>query len=518
MLRLPVVALSIVGLVRAGPDWLESEQHILLQQRQNHSNPKAVSAQDIIDKHFAGIPNGGSYVRSNLIDLDGFGLGDPTVIRNRKYKTAAWACSTIDFKSFLGTGADNEMVKQIMDHLHLTEYCGLHEGGGSAPTDPTCRAFWAAMKAHLKLQNLGFDPVFKRMAIVNWYVNEPGHFPSWGSGDGVTVKYSGGKFAGVTINDPNAVSGYAFCDIMYTILRQNFDQAGRAQCAPTAVLTAMASTNPAGAMKMGLELFWTGTIKSIPKDEGCPFIYSDAPPGVIPFAENQPGTEGSDGQPLSIGECLGNAGDCKVATGNPFTNAGLQGMWAIRMSARRDFLQSGRSCAEEKRHAYVSYPGMGPHYRQLHDGFSPAQTAGAMQAVFGTQYIRNDVVEANRPSEKTALDKICSSKGGATVSLASSLLFAVLKDERGGRIGMTEENPWRLDGATHRCGDKGYGNDSDHAAYIEKCTGDVVTMWTWTGRLYFTRNAVLLWGMSCHKRYLAIESFRLVPEPRGVLR
>ncbi|CAE7356481.1 unnamed protein product [Symbiodinium sp. CCMP2592] len=504
MIHVPVVLLSVVSLVRAGPDWLESEQQNLLQLAQNHSTPKSGSAQDIIDKHFAGIPAGGGYVRSNLISQDE--TEDP----GRSFKTAAWACSSIDFTSFRGTGVDKGVgVKLIMDNL-----------------DPTCRAFWAAMNAHLELQQLGFDPVFKRMAVVNWYANRPGHFPSWGSGDGVTVKYSGGKFESVTINDPNAVSGYAFCDIMYTILRQNFDQAGRGQCSPTAVLTAKASTNPAGAMKMGLELFWTGTINGTPKNEGCPFIYSDTPPGVIPFAENQPGTEGSDGQPLSIGSdgCSGNSADCQVAEGSPFTNAGLQGMFAIRMSARRDFLSSGRSCAEDDHHAYVSYPGMGPRFRKLADGFYPDQIASVMNAAFGRWFnIRTEYVEANRPSEKAALNKICSSKGGAVVLIPSTLLSAVLWDERGGGIGMTEENPWRQDGATYQCGDyindeENFNNDPDHSVYIDKCTGDVVSMWSWTGRFYFTRKALLFWGGGgCHERWLAIYDFHLVPGPEETL-
>ena len=91
----------------------------------------------------------------------------------------------------------------------------------------------------------------------------------------------------------------------------------------------------------------------------------------------------------------------------------------------------------------------------------------------GKQFnIRHEAVEANRPSEKTVLDKICSFKGGAVVGTSGSLLYAVTDDERGGG-----ENPWGLDGAIYHCGDEGIGdeyfnNDADHAVYI-----DVLGMW-----------------------------------------
>ena len=49
-----------------------------------------------------------------------------------------------------------------------------------------------------------------------------------------------------TIEEPNVVSGYAFCDIVVTVLRQNADQAGSGTCGLTVWLAALNILNPAG--------------------------------------------------------------------------------------------------------------------------------------------------------------------------------------------------------------------------------------------------------------------------------
>ena len=237
-------------------------------------------------------------------------------------------------------------------------YCGLHEGTGTANSDPTCRAFWAGMKAHIELQDLHFTPVFVNMAVVNWYADLPGHFPSWGSSDAVTVSYSEGKVRNVTIHQPNAVAPYAFCDIAYTTLRQNFDQAGRGQCVPTAVLAALAAVSPAGAIKTGLEMFWTGKPAHAEEDleaidPECTYIYHDMPPGVIPYKAGQPGALEKGALKMA---CSGNQADCTAAEGSPLTNAGFQGMWSIFMTAVNG--KKWSDCKEKNRNAWVKYPGM----------------------------------------------------------------------------------------------------------------------------------------------------------------
>ena len=103
-----------------------------------------------------------------------------------------------------------------------------------------------------------------------------------------------------------------------------------------------------------------------------------------------------------------------------------------------------------------------------------------------------DPVEASK-----ALDLICDSENGALVAMAGSLANSVQLDERQG-IGMSKDRPWTLEGATYPCGSHpDFTNDFDHAVYVDECydDGDVVSMWTWTGRLYVHRHAVLHWGI-----------------------
>lgn len=275
-------------------------------------------------------------------------------------------------------------------HTHTSQscsfaprYCGFYEGSGTANSDPTCRAFWAGMKAHIKLQDLHFTPVFVNMAVVNWYANLPGHFPSWGSSDAVTVSYSEGKVTNVTIHQPNAVAPYAFCEIAYTTLRQNFDQAGRGQCVPTAVLAALAAASPAGAIKLGLEMFWTGkpALADIDHvDPECTYIHHDMPPGIIPFKVGQPGALETGALKVA---CFGNQADCTAARGSPFTNAGFQGMWSIFMTATNGLRKSG-DCKEENRNAWVTYPGMDEkHFRSVHDTMPAKAAAWQIEMAFG---------------------------------------------------------------------------------------------------------------------------------------
>ncbi|CAJ1338908.1 unnamed protein product [Effrenium voratum] len=162
--------------------------------------------------------------------------------------------------------------------------------------------------------------------------------------------------------DKNAVSGYAFCDLVQGVLRQNADQAGTATCGPTAVLAALTQVNPAGAIKRGLEIFWTGTIPELPADaQPCEYLYSEVPPGVIPFLPGQPGTEGSAGRALLL-PCLGNEADCEQAVDAPNTQAGLQGMWSLMFGSASDRRKTG-GCSEN--YWYVRYPGRDPRENAL---------------------------------------------------------------------------------------------------------------------------------------------------------
>lgn len=86
------------------------------------------------------------------------------------------------FPKLLGfVGYENDKVKQLMEELQLTTFCGEVEGGGLTPEDPTCLAFWAGLKAHLELQE-SYEPVSF-------------HYETWllGSGRGCQVAVGDGS-------------------------------------------------------------------------------------------------------------------------------------------------------------------------------------------------------------------------------------------------------------------------------------------------------------------------------------
>lgn len=198
--------------------------------------------------------------------------------------------------------------------------------------------------------------------MVNWWQPWAGHYASWGDTPLVEVDYAHGEVKSWQVLDKNAVSGYAFCDLVQGVLRQNADQAGTATCGPTAVLAALTQVNPAGAIKRGLEIFWTGTIPELPADaQPCEYLYSEVPPGVIPFLPGQPGTEGSAGRALLL-PCLGNEADCEQAVDAPNTQAGLQGMWSLMFGSASDRRKTG-GCSEN--YWYVRYPGRDPRENAL---------------------------------------------------------------------------------------------------------------------------------------------------------
>jgi len=225
----------------------------------------------------------------------------------------------------------------------------------------------------------------------------------------VTVSYSEGKVTNVTIHQPNAVAPYAFCDIAYTTLRQNFDQAGRGQCAPAAVLAALATASPAGAIKLGLEMFWTGkpALAQIDHvDPECAYIHHDMPPGIIPFKVGQPGALETGALKVA---CFGNQADCTIADESPFTNAGFQGMWSIFITAKQGLRLSG-DCKEENRNAWVTYPGMDEkHFRSVKDDIKAGSYVWLIEMAFGQspefEEMPSDPVEASK-----ALDWICDSE------------------------------------------------------------------------------------------------------------
>jgi len=131
----------------------------------------------------------------------------------------------------------------------------------------------------------------------------------------------------VSMDDPNAVSGFAFCNIVQSVLRQNFAQVQTFTCGPTSILAAKSHLDPAGMIKSSLQLYWTGTLPELSNEHApCDYIREEVP-GVIPYSLGQPGFSGTS----SCIECT------------PLQNAGLQFMWSQTFNSMVNHLVT-KSC------------------------------------------------------------------------------------------------------------------------------------------------------------------------------
>lgn len=147
--------------------------------------------------------------------------------------------------------------------------------------------------------NFPSGPSFANHAVVGWtnHAHAPadstpstyelfGAFPSWINTSVDATWATENKDPSATFHklgkpfNYNAVTGWAICDIVRTVLQQNANQAGRGSCAPTAFLSSLSIGAPVHMLKMALEIFWTGKLESmLPAGTGypCDFVYDQLP-------------------------------------------------------------------------------------------------------------------------------------------------------------------------------------------------------------------------------------------------
>ena len=211
---------------------------------------------DIIDKHFAGINEG-----STLQTDDGsWVVMSPLVY-----------CSgdNIDYNDPTGT-ASQSVIQDLMDLPGLTSLCT------ATPTDPTCRATDAVFAAFAELESkFATGPAFAN------------YLPTWTNARMEAVRCRSGAFdlGTKTLNDKNGCNGWAMCDILTTVLTMSADQAETSTCGYVAVLTALSRANPAYALRIAVELIWTGSIREFSKampstaftSTGCDYVFHQLP-------------------------------------------------------------------------------------------------------------------------------------------------------------------------------------------------------------------------------------------------
>lgn len=196
-------------------------------------------------------------------------------------------CARLDYTSF--TGLDSSAVQDIQNAVGLTELCHRE--------DPTCKAFHAAFGALQELRELKVQPKMQNYSLVNWLQQEVG-FASWGSDSQVDVDYTSTPPTART-QDSSAGTGYAFCELVVTTLRQSNRQLFNS-CGPSSVLSALIMRSPVEAFRKGLQLYYTGTLPGLPAPT-CSYIY-DQQPGIMPFEAGQPGFSTFPGAELCPGD------------------------------------------------------------------------------------------------------------------------------------------------------------------------------------------------------------------------
>ena len=157
-------------------------------------------------------------------------------------------CSQIDFGSF--AGLNNTDLQSLIGALSLGELC--HQETGTLRDDPTCLAFWASIRAMIRLRDeFDADPLFWRYAAVNWYEGGMGWtnnnafqlnsygaaqsvavwhpdfymYPSWYSGiSNVNVTYSDGVEPTISLESPGDVAAWMLCEMLTTTLTVSNNQ------------------------------------------------------------------------------------------------------------------------------------------------------------------------------------------------------------------------------------------------------------------------------------------------------
>ncbi|CAE8668629.1 unnamed protein product [Polarella glacialis] len=221
-------------------------------------------------------------------------------------------CASLDYSSF--KGVDSKAVHQLQEKIGLNRLCKV--------SDPTCKAFDAALSAQQRILQLGERPRMQNYSLVNWVQNEVG-FPAWGSdpdGSRVGVDYSVSPPV-ADARDKTAGSGFALCELVTTTLQNSNFQLFNS-CGPTAVLAALIIRSPVQALKKGLQLFYTGTLPEL-SVQPCPYIYEQQP-GIMPYNASQPGFNKF---PAGTNMCPGEAVQAEGGTLGPCQAVGIQKMW-----------------------------------------------------------------------------------------------------------------------------------------------------------------------------------------------
>eukprot|EP00438_Fugacium_kawagutii_P005202 Skav217374 [mRNA] locus=scaffold5994:41102:42319:- [translate_table: standard] len=393
----------------------------------------------------------------------------------------------------------------MMHELGVDQYCG------QKPSDNTCLAIQAAIAASRALKAKGVKPRFANFAITRW-----GKYPSWTEGS-VTIEEpdSPNQPAVATVHDAAGVVGYGVCNILRNILTHSVNQYGTGTCGHVAVLSSLSWSAPAQAIKMGIRLFWTGTM--LQSFKVCENIYA-LQPGLAPL-----GNDYVDKPKKDLGDIQVCQADCDetVSKLGPMLSAGLTAMWTF---AQISHVKEVQSCpSPSKSILQVMYPGI--------EVEEPAKRLKFFKDELASQYdVEKLCQELISPSCKQQEDftKYKKSeeewktttqewKDGIYKMMEGELDQACAAVENGGVALMGVHGSVGLDPASEEAQnpgvkvngewvtDQGVGSGPSHFVYLQSCdqVNDTYTIWSWAKVKFVTkRNLIgtpdkqdkILWG------------------------
>ena len=368
------------------------------------------------------------------------------------------ACASVDWTQealeFDSTGKLGEMRKR----LGVDAYCAKNI------TDVTCLAIEAAVLASTELVIKGLSPRFANAAV-----SEYGMHPSWVEGSVKRpVRREMPPWAEVL--DPTGVVGFGVCSILRTVLTGSPHQQHQGTCGWVSSLGALSWAAPAQAIKMGMRLFWTGTmLKSI---KTCANIY-DLQPGLVPLVKG--GAE----------RVLCYKGCHAFERWLPVQASGVTAMWTYALLS--SFVEHPQGCPVPSAIS-VEYTDMEHEdpeaFQRFWDisGQDENQTLAMCKRLISPDC---DIAHLHDRGDSVALERACKvvENGGVALTVVDGLPLStasINSSQPGIRVG----------GLLAKFG---VGEESNHMTYLQSCDpeGDSYAMWTWGGPVYLTKENLI---------------------------
>ncbi|CAE7669287.1 unnamed protein product [Symbiodinium sp. CCMP2456] len=253
----------------------------------------------------------------------------------------------------------------------------------------------------------------------------------------------------IEVLDGTGVVGYGVCSILRTVLTGSPNQQRQGTCGWVSSLGALSWAAPAQAIKMGMRLFWTGTmLKSI---KTCANIY-DLQPGLVPLARGDEISLKSEARVLCYKRC--HTSEEWV----PVQASGLTAMWTYALMS--SFLEHPQGC--------------------------PGQNIDQNLAVCKRLISPDcDIAYLDDRGDSVALERACKVVENEGV---------VLTCVDGRPLAAASQIPSRpglvVGGLLAKFG---VGEQCNHMTYLQSCDpeGDSYAIWSWGGARYLTKENLI---------------------------